>query len=193
MKGEKEFNPETTLDPENWASMRALGHRMVDDMLDYLQDLNENPVWRHAPQSIKDHFESPTPQDAQSADGVYEEYMQYVHPYLLGNNHPRFWGWIAGTGTVIGAFAEMLAAATNSPSGAFSYMSANYVENQVLGWFKELLGFPPDASGLITSGCSASNLIGLAVAVSGRHQRRWCCMRPVRRIHRSKKRWSSLD
>jgi glutamate/tyrosine decarboxylase-like PLP-dependent enzyme len=61
--------------------------------------------------------------------------------------------------------AEMLAAAMNiGASGGLSYHSANYVENQVLDWLKEMLGYPASASGLLTSGCSAANLIGLAVA-----------------------------
>jgi glutamate/tyrosine decarboxylase-like PLP-dependent enzyme len=64
----------------------------------------------------------------------------------------------------MGMFGEMLAASTDAVSGAFSYVSNNYVEMQVIDWCKTLLGYPPAASGLITSGCSASNLIGLAVA-----------------------------
>jgi glutamate/tyrosine decarboxylase-like PLP-dependent enzyme len=52
----------------------------------------------------------------------------------------------------------------NGANGALAYHSANYVEQRVLDWFKEMLGFPASASGLLTSGCSAANLIGLAVA-----------------------------
>jgi len=65
-------------------------------------------------------------------------------------------------------FADILAAATDAVSGSFSYLSNNYVEMQVLDWCKNLLGYPPAASGLLTSGCSASNLIGLAVARNAR-------------------------
>jgi glutamate/tyrosine decarboxylase-like PLP-dependent enzyme len=99
---------------------------------------------------------------------VYQEYLRYVLPYQIGNSHPRFWGWIAGSGTVMGTFAEMLATATDAVSGGFSYLSNNYVELQVLDWCKTLLGYPASASGLLTSGCSASNLIGLAVARNAR-------------------------
>ncbi len=155
---------EETLDPEDWDGMRALGHQMIDDLLDYLADLKIRPVWQHAPEAVKTHFDGGLPLDAQTSEAVYQEYLKYILPYLMGNNHPRFWGWITGTGTVMGAFAELLAAGTNSPSGAFSYISANYVERQVLDWFKAMLGYPAEASGLLTSGCSASNLIGLAVA-----------------------------
>lgn len=164
MKAEKNYLDEETLDPQDWAGMRKLGHQMLDDALDYLEDLRNRPTWQHAPEKVKANFEEGPPLDSQSPDEIYAEYLKYVLPYSIGNNHPRFWGWIAGTGTVMGAFAEFLGAVSNSPSGAFSYISPNYVENQVLNWFKTLFGFPLEASGVITSGCSASNLIGLAVA-----------------------------
>jgi glutamate/tyrosine decarboxylase-like PLP-dependent enzyme len=163
MKAEQILQEET-LDPEDWDSMRVLGHRMVDDLLDQLKDLKNRPVWQHAPESVKRHFDNNMPYDSQDPEGIYGEYLEYIQPYLMGNNHPRFWGWVVGTGTVMGAFAELLAAGNNSPSGIFSYISANYVERQVMDWCKTMLGYPADASGLLTSGCSASNLIGLAVA-----------------------------
>lgn len=43
-----------------------------------------------------------------------QEYLQYILPSQIGNSHPRFRGWIAGTGTVMGTFAEMLATAVPS-------------------------------------------------------------------------------
>lgn len=159
-----EEHSEGTLDPEDWQSMRALGHRMVDDIMDYIETIRDRPVWVHAPPQVKSHFEGPPPSDPEQPGDVYEEYLKFILPYQLGNTHPRYWGWITGCGTVMGTFAEMLAAGTDAVSGAFSYMSNNYVEMQVLDWCKELLGYPPSASGLLTSGCSASNLIALAVA-----------------------------
>jgi glutamate/tyrosine decarboxylase-like PLP-dependent enzyme len=155
---------EETLDPGDWESMRALGHRMLDDMLDHLEGLQERPVWQPAPEAVKAHFGGPPPLEPQPAEAVYEEYLEYVLPHHLGNFHPRFWGWVAGTGTVMGSFAEMLATSVDAVSGAFSFISPNYVEIQVINWFKSALGYPSSASGLLTSGCSASNLIGLAVA-----------------------------
>ncbi len=159
---------EETLDPADWESMRALGHRILNDVLNYLETLRDRPAWQHAPQHVKAHFESPPPLDPEPAEDVYQEYLQYILPYQIGNNHPRFWGWVVGTGTVMGVFAELLATATNALSGVMSYVSNNYVEMQVLDWCKTLLGYPTTASGQITSGCSASNLIGLTVARNAR-------------------------
>jgi aromatic-L-amino-acid decarboxylase len=155
---------EETLDPTDWESMRALGHRMVDDMLDYTETIRERPVWQHMPDAIKSYSGSPLPLEPQSPEEVYEEFRECVLPYPIGNIHPRFWGWVIGTGTIYGALAEFLAATMNTNTGGLGNHVANHIEKQVLDWLKEMLGFPASASGLLTSGCSAANLIGLAVA-----------------------------
>jgi len=155
---------EETLDPENWESMRKLGHKMLDDMLDYMKTVRERPVWQHAPDQVKAHFSKLLPRDPQPPEEIYEEFVEKVLPYPLGNIHPRFWGWALGTGTVMGAFAELLVASMNTNAGGGDHHSAVHVEKQVIDWVKEMLGFPASASGLLTSGCSAANLIGLTVA-----------------------------
>ncbi len=159
---------EETLDPQDWAELRALAHRALDDAVDNMESLRERPAWEHAPAHVKAHFAGPPPSEPQPVEDVYREYVEYVLPYQLGNSHPRFWGWVLGSGTPIGVIAGMLAAATDAVSGIYSYVSNNYVELQVLDWCKQLLGYPLEAGGLLTSGCSASNLIALAVARSAK-------------------------
>jgi glutamate/tyrosine decarboxylase-like PLP-dependent enzyme len=81
----------------------------------------------------------------------------------MGNIHPRFWGWVIGTGTPLGALSEMLAAGMNPNMGGGDHVP-NHVEAQVLDWCKEMLGYPRAASGLLLSGGSMANLVGLTVA-----------------------------
>lgn len=98
---------------------------------------------------------------------MYEQFVQRVLPYGLGNEHPRFWGWVMGNGTLLGMLADMLASGMNSNVGV-GEQAPRYVESQVIDWCKEMLGFPPEASGLLVSGGSIANLVGLAVARSAR-------------------------
>jgi aromatic-L-amino-acid/L-tryptophan decarboxylase len=156
---------EETLDPENWDEIRALGHRMVDDMLDYLQSVRDRPVWKPVPKEVKAELDQPLPRQPQGAAQAYQEFLQYILPNPMGNIHPRFWGWVIGTGTPTGMLAEMLAATMNPNMGGGDHVP-NYVEAQVLNWCKEMLGYPQDASGLLVSGGSMANLVGLAVARS---------------------------
>jgi len=155
--------PEETLDPEDWESTRKLGHKMIDDMIDYLKTVRERPAWQNIPEQVKAQFTTPVPINSEQPEEVYREFVEKVLPYPMGNIHPRFWGWILGTGTVMGAYAELLAASMNTNNGGGNHI-ANHVEKQVIDWIKEMLEFPASASGVLTSGCSASNLIGLAVA-----------------------------
>jgi len=156
--------PEETLDPNNWESMRKLGHNMLDDMMNYMETVRKRPVWQHLPEQVKVNFSKPVPEQPQPPEEIYEEFVENVLPYPMGNIHPRFWGWILGTGTVMGAFAELLAASMNTNTGGGGNHIANHVEKQVIDWIKEMLGYPQSASGVLTSGCSAANIIGLTVA-----------------------------
>ena len=151
------------LDPADWDGMRALGHRMVDDMMDYLRGVRDRPAWQPMPPETKAAFDVPLPAEGQPADEVYAEFVRHVLPYPSGNIHPRFWGWVMGTGTPLGMMADMLAAAMNSNTWG-GEQSPAYVEAQVLEWFRQAMGFPAGTTGLLLSGGSMANLVGLTVA-----------------------------
>ena len=72
-----------------------------------------------------------------------------------------------GNGTVLGALADFMAAITNSNLGGGNH-AAILVEEQVINWLKDMIGFPDDASGLLVSGGSMANFVGLAVARSAK-------------------------
>jgi len=152
-----------TLDPQNWDDMRALAHRMVDDAITYLQNVRERPVWQPMPENVIAQFKTSAPHTPQGADAAYEDFLENVMPYPMGTIHPRFWGWYMGNGTVLGALSDFMAAVMNSNLGGGNH-AANLVEEQVINWIKDMIGFPKDASGLLVSGGSMANFVGLAVA-----------------------------
>jgi aromatic-L-amino-acid/L-tryptophan decarboxylase len=154
---------EETLDPQDWTELRELGHRMLDDMLDYLRTVRERPVWKPLPTELNQEFDRPLPVAPEGIEQAYEDFVQHVMPYPLGNIHPRFWSWVCGTGTPGGMLAEMLAAGMNSGVHGAA-QSAVKVEQQVLNWGKEIMGFPRSASGILVTGGSMANLVGLTVA-----------------------------
>ena len=156
-----------TLDPENWEEMRALAHRMVDDALTYLETVRERPVWQPIPEEVAARFKQGAPREPEGADAAYEEFVETILPYPMGTTHPRFWGWYMGNGTVLGALADFMAAITNSNLGGGNH-AAILVEEQVVNWLKDMMGFPKDASGLLVSGGSMANFVGLTVARSAK-------------------------
>ncbi len=156
-----------TLDPDDWEGFRRLAHQAMDDMIDYLRDVDARPVWQPIPPEVKEFLADPAPAQGRPVEDVYRAFREMILPHQMGNIHPRFWGWVIGTGTPVGVLAELLAATMNPNLGGGDHV-ANYVEHQVLAWFADLFGFPADASGLLVSGGSMANLVGLAVARSAR-------------------------
>lgn len=152
-----------TLDPEDWQAMRALAHRMVDDAFTYLEKVGERPVWQPVPAEVAAGFAAPAPAQPEGAEAVYRQFAETILPYPLGNIHPRFWAWYMGNGTVMGALADFWAAVMNPNVGGGNHV-ANLVEAQVIDWMKGMVGFPAEASGLLVSGGSMANFVGLAVA-----------------------------
>jgi aromatic-L-amino-acid decarboxylase len=154
---------DATLDPHDWEQFRQLGHRMIDDVVDSLRTVRDRPVWRPVPADVRARLREPVPTRPQPAEDVYEEFLRDIFPYPRGNVHPRFWGWVNGSGVPLAMMADLLASAMNVSVGAFEN-SATMVEEQVVEWLKQLLGWDPAATGVLTSGCSMSNLIALAAA-----------------------------
>jgi aromatic-L-amino-acid/L-tryptophan decarboxylase len=159
--------PERTLDPQDWDALRALGHRMLDDMLDYLRTVRDRPAWRPVPAEVRARLSEPLPFDPTPEATVYEQFKRDVLPYPTGNVHPRFWGWVIGTGTPLAMLADMVASGMNPQVAEFDDAAA-VVENQVIGWLVELLGLPAGTHGLLVSGGSMANFVGLAVARNAR-------------------------
>ena len=156
-----------SLDPDDWSDLRALGHRMVDDMFDHLATLRDRPVWQPMPDALRQELRQPLPRGPSPAEAVYDNFQRLVQPYATGNLHPRFMGWVHGGGNPVGMLAELLAGGLNANLGGRDHAPIE-VERQVIAWAAEMLGFPPDASGVLVTGTSIANLIGILVARSAK-------------------------
>jgi aromatic-L-amino-acid decarboxylase len=159
--------PEETLDPADWDAFRALAHRMVDDTLDHLATLRDRAAWQPMPPAVRAGFDEPLPRVGEGDEAAYEQFRERILPYPNGNLHPRFWGWVQGNGTPLGMMSDMLAAAMNPHLAGFDQAPAR-VEHQVVRWLAELMDFPADAGGVLVTGGTMANVLGLAV---GRHAR----------------------
>ncbi|MGE3526924.1 MAG: aspartate aminotransferase family protein [Gemmatimonadales bacterium] len=158
---------EETLDPADWDAFRVLAHEMVDQLLHYQRDVRGTPAWRPVPEQVDARFREPVPEAGRGARGAYDDFLELVLPYPTGLHHPRWWGWAGGTGSPLGMMAAFLGAGMNAVPGNFND-SATRVEAQLLAWMKSIMGFPASAGGIITSGGSVANIVGLTVARDAR-------------------------
>ncbi len=156
-------SPSETLDPQDWTELRALGHRMLDDMIDYVATIRERPVWQPIPDVVRAQFREELPRRANEPADVYRTFTDFIAPYATGNVHPGFMGWVHGGGSAVGMLAEMLAAGLNANLGGRDHIPIE-VERQVVDWVRQMFGFPIGASGLFVTGTSMANLMAVLVA-----------------------------
>jgi glutamate/tyrosine decarboxylase-like PLP-dependent enzyme len=155
--------PTTTLDPEDWGELRALGHSILDDMFDHLEHIRSRPVWQEMPAAAREQLRQPMPAGPGNLVDAYRTLQQSVIPYTVGNPHPGFMGWVHGGGTPVGMIAEMIAGALNANVGGRNQAPVE-VEKQVAGWMAQLFGFPEEARGIFVTGTSIANFMGVVVA-----------------------------
>ncbi len=153
---------ETGLDPQDWQTFRAAAHDMLDAALDKMQSAGDGRVWTPFPDEQKQAFRAPLPRAGASAQEV-QTRIEALLPYGVGNTHPRFFGWVHGSGTPSNVIADIAAAAMNANLGGRDH-GAMYVEKQVVEWCREIFGFPQGASGLVVSGTSVATIVALKTA-----------------------------
>ena len=154
---------EGDLDPRDWEPLRALGHRMLDDMIDNIAQLREEPVWEPMPDAVRHSWHEPLPNAPAPMEEVYADFLRRIAPYASGNRHGGFMGWVQGGGTAIGMLADMLAAGLNANLGGRDHAPIA-CERQVIRWAAQMLGFPDQASGLLVTGTSMANMMAVLVA-----------------------------
>lgn len=153
----------SSLDPEDWDAARASAHRMLDDAFDALEHLKDLPAWQPMPAGIRDELQAPAPAQGKDLDAVFADYQRLIAPYGSGNRHPGFMGWAQGGGTIAGMMAELLAASLNINCGGRDH-AGTAVEAQVVRWAADIFDFPANAGGVLVTGSSIANFVGVLAA-----------------------------
>lgn len=150
------------LDPTDWEQFRKDAHAALDAALDFVRERPSQPVWQEIPERVK-ALDAPLPAAGTPLPALVAELQRDLLPYTLGNTHPRFWGWVNGTGTAGGVVAQALMGAINANVGGRDHAPI-HLERQVIQWLHQLFGMPDGASGIICTGTSTATLLGLAIA-----------------------------
>ncbi|GAA3824407.1 aminotransferase class V-fold PLP-dependent enzyme [Nocardioides panacisoli] len=159
------FNPEgdpLALDRE---TMRALGHATVDAVVDMLVDPSTPCLRRATPEEMAERLPGDLPESGAPLEDLLGILRQDVFPFMSRLDHPGYFAFIPACGTFPSALGDFIGAVLNPYVG--SWMEAagpTRLELVVLDWFKEWIGYPPSAAGILVSGGSAANMTALACA-----------------------------
>ncbi len=145
--------------------MREAGYRTVDMLVRHLTDEEAPPIRRATVGAMQKLLGQAAPEDPTSFAEVLAGLERDVLPYRSRGDHPGFFAFISYCGTWPGALGDFVASAANVYASSWMESAGpSQVELEVLGWFKDWIGYPASASGLLVSGGSAANMTALACA-----------------------------
>ncbi len=167
-------------------AMRAMGYAVVDRLVDRIAGLRESRAWSGGTREemrarLEGLAEAPAEGlhdgDAggpESFDALLDALTDRVLPYRGSVDHPRFFAFVPSCPTWPGILGDFMAAGLSVFQGTWLESAGpSALELEVLGWFKEWIGYPPESAGLLLSGGSAANLTALVTARAARLGEEW--------------------
>src|SRR3954447_17565525 len=150
--------------------LRALGHRVVDALVEHWSDPGAGPPLRTSSRAELDAvLREPAPEAPGPAMDALEVLLRDVLPSIQHADHPRFFARVPSPSNPVSALADALGAAFNAFAGSWAGGSGPAaLELVVLDWIRELCGLPEGGEGILLSGGSVSSLT--ALAASGRRR-----------------------
>lgn len=145
--------------------MRDLGYRTVDLLVKQLTDPSIPAMRRGDPGELRQRLSRPPPPSPRDWPELLQQTAEDVLAPMSRLAHPGYFAFIPASSTFPGALGDLITSALDIDVG--SWMSAagpSQLELVVLDWFKDWIGYPTSAAGILVSGGSAANITALACA-----------------------------
>ena len=105
------------------------------------------------------------PRLPRASAGILEEFRSRLAPFQYNAAHPRSFSYFTPPGLVMSIVGEMLGQWINQGVDVWhAGPSSALVEEEVISWLREIVGYGPGSGGALTSGGVMANIMGLAVA-----------------------------
>jgi len=146
---------------------RSIGHKLVDNIADFLGTISERPVTTgDSPSIVRDLIgRGSLPEKGEDGASLLDKTTNLLFDHSLFNGHPKFLGYITSSAAPIGALADLLAAAVNPNVGGWLLSPvATEIELQTVQWIAEMIGYHTNCGGLLVSGGNMANFVGFLTA-----------------------------
>jgi aromatic-L-amino-acid/L-tryptophan decarboxylase len=146
---------------------RALGYRVIDMISEYYANIRSLPVFPpQPPGDVERAFGEELPRAGQAPADILESWRTRVLPFATHLGSPRYFGFVNGSGSMMGTLAEALAAAVNMNVGGWKPApAATEIERRTIAWLAEMIGYPSECGGLFTSGGTMANFSAVLTAL----------------------------
>jgi aromatic-L-amino-acid/L-tryptophan decarboxylase len=147
------------------ARMRTIGYRTIDLLIDRLTDPDMVAMRRAQPHELGEQIGPEAPEQPQPWTQLLDQLDDGVLTFMSRLAHPSYFAFIPASSTFPGALGDLITSALDIDAGSWSSAAGpSHLELVVLDWFKQWIGYPADAGGVLVSGGSAANVTALACA-----------------------------
>lgn len=162
------FNTINPLDPEEF---RRQGHKIVNFLADYYQNIEQYPVCSQVnPGYLQKIVPNSAPNNPESLEKILEDVKRDIIPGITHWQSPNFFAYFPSSGSTAGFLGEMLSVGFNVVG--FNWISspaATELESIVMDWFGKMLNLPncflfASGGGGVLQGTSCEALLCTIVA-----------------------------
>ena len=157
------------LEPDE-TTIRTWLQTATDLLVEHLRSLPDQPVADAEVdlETVRAAVE-PLPEEGAEAEGLLRQVIEEYVPRSFNTASPGYFAYIPGGGVLPAAIADLVADVTNRYVGLFAAAPLLVrLETNVLRWFLDMVDYPAEARGVLTSGGSFANLLALVCA---RHEK----------------------
>ena len=151
----------------NKEEFRKIGHQLIDDISEFLSNIDKKPVTvKESPSQLQSILGNTSlPEMGIPATELITRTTDLLLNHSLLNGHPKFLGYITSSAAPIGALADLLAASVNPNVGAHILSPmATEIEKQTIQWLTEFIGVSPNYGGILVSGGNMANFTAFLAA-----------------------------
>lgn len=131
----------------------------------YLERIGDEPVMRPGAEEAIRGWSDPMPEDGDGTLAAVAELARRGEQAATRSSGPRFFHFVMGGGTPAALAADWLTSAWDQV--AFGWASSplgSRLEQVAVDWLRQLFELPPQFGGVLTSGATMANFVGLAAA-----------------------------
>jgi aromatic-L-amino-acid decarboxylase len=145
---------------------RALGHRLVDWIADYREQIEQFPVMSTVePGAIKALLPIEPPAHGEALDGVISDLDRIVLPGITHWNHPRFFAYFPSNAGLASVLGDLVSTGLGVQGMSWQTSpAATELEEVVMDWLRQMVGLPNDFRGVIQDTASTATLVALLCA-----------------------------
>src|SRR5688572_16170531 len=145
---------------------RRHAHQLVDWMADYMRDVEQLPVTPDLnPGDILRQLPLSPPVEGEPFDQLFRDFTDLIVPGMTHWNHPGWFAYFPGNNSPPSVLAEMLTATLGAQCMSWATSpAATELEQVTMAWLVQMIGLPPEFTGVIQDTASTATLVALLSA-----------------------------